>query len=598
MSSWAARMHRHAANLGSVVTSCGHPEPGPYPHRLEKVKFGIPLDEVCKNDIPGPLLVLILKLNKEAPLRKDVFRAPGHQGAIKKLIHFLQAGRLVNVDNYSVYTIASVLKKFLRKIPGGVFGRQGEAELFAIIDLPNEEEQQERIHRLLMSLPVYTQRLLVLLFGTFRVIASNAERADTGMTSEALGVSVAPSFFHSCVSDGKTARMEDVLRFKVATRIMKQMIEQFTTFNLFGRENYEYYARVTGRVLRVQDEWIISFRYPPLPRGKFAQQNYALQLSLETEKTWLQCECERWGMIQEESHSTPALLTAGGPNVGNSAMSLGIIPEHSLLESCARLSVSLEGPGIFAGTTNQSSCSSSLSGHSSKSGSHHHMTMEELRAVNRYAESTKSLSYLPQVHERQTARMRTRSEWFLGARGGSLELHPDHMRQSTSPGCNQSSTLPSTATIVGNIGLSASAESVHQLKRANSRRSGGSRHHPHRSSSRRNKENGSRSGSFRNNPGSGLQSSNSHHNSTAGSQENATTSGSAGRLKKPKGVTFDATITPAKWCDFPAIDVPPQDATDTDVSMITDSNEDCHVVMMDTTPPQDTILHHYKPPRV
>uniref|UniRef100_A0A182TY21 Rho-GAP domain-containing protein n=1 Tax=Anopheles melas TaxID=34690 RepID=A0A182TY21_9DIPT len=67
-----------------------------------------------------------------------------------------------------------------------------------------------------MSLPGHTQRLLVLLFGTFRVIASNSERADTGMTSEALGVSVAPSFFQSCVSDGKTARMKDVLRFKVS----------------------------------------------------------------------------------------------------------------------------------------------------------------------------------------------------------------------------------------------------------------------------------------------------------------------------------------------------------------------------------------------
>lgn len=66
-----------------------------------------------------------------------------------------------------------------------------------------------------MSLPVHTQRLLVLLFGTFRVIASNSERAGTGMTSEALGVSVAPSFFQSCVSDGKTAKMEDVLRYKV-----------------------------------------------------------------------------------------------------------------------------------------------------------------------------------------------------------------------------------------------------------------------------------------------------------------------------------------------------------------------------------------------
>lgn len=36
------------------------------------------------------------------------------------------------------------------------------------------------------------------------------------MTSEALGVSVAPSFFHSCVSDGKTAKMEDVMKFKVS----------------------------------------------------------------------------------------------------------------------------------------------------------------------------------------------------------------------------------------------------------------------------------------------------------------------------------------------------------------------------------------------
>lgn len=82
--------------------------------------------------------------------------------------------------------------------------------------------------------------------------------------------------------------------------------------------------------------------------------------------------------------------------MGSSAVSLGIIPEHSLLESCARLSVSLEGPGIFSAPTH-SSCSSTHSSRSSRSNSHHHMTMDELRAVNRYAESTKSLSYLPQV---------------------------------------------------------------------------------------------------------------------------------------------------------------------------------------------------------
>lgn len=60
MSNWARRMHRRAATLSNVVTSCGHPNSLPYPRRLEKVKFGVQLHEVCKDDIPGPLLVSII----------------------------------------------------------------------------------------------------------------------------------------------------------------------------------------------------------------------------------------------------------------------------------------------------------------------------------------------------------------------------------------------------------------------------------------------------------------------------------------------------------------------------------------------------------
>lgn len=73
-----------------------------------------------------------------------------------------------------------------------------------------------------------------------------------------------------------------------------------------------------------------------------------------------------------------------------------MIPEHTLLESCARLSVSLEGPSLFT-VSNRSHSSSSHSTHSSQS--QHNMTLDELRAVNRYAESTKSLTYLPQVSD-------------------------------------------------------------------------------------------------------------------------------------------------------------------------------------------------------
>ncbi|XP_050721706.1 unconventional myosin-IXAb-like isoform X1 [Eriocheir sinensis] len=403
-----------------------------YPHywTIGRVKFGVPLEQVCKNDIPGPLLVLILKLNKEGPTKKDVFRAPGHQGSMKKLIHFLQNGRLVNIDNFSVYTIASVLKKFLRKLPEGIFGRDGEQQLFSIIQYQDTELQRDHIHRLITSLPSVTQHLLVLLFGTFRVIAMNASRAQTGMTSEALGVSVAPSFFQSCVADGKTARMEDVIRFKVATQIMQFLIDNFGVSNLFGRANYEYYARITGRILKVEEDWIFAFRYPP-------ESLVARQHSLEAEKTWLQYESERWGLKfnleamagQEESQSTPALIhipestssltyVAGG--VSSEAGAVGGVvtgvPENTLQESCTRLSTSLEENGLYKGN-----------GQDSSSGSSHsalRMTLDELRQVNRYAESTKSLSYLPQVHERQTERMRTRSEWFLSHSPHASPLPP------------------------------------------------------------------------------------------------------------------------------------------------------------------------------
>ena len=109
------------------------------------------------------LQMMLLKLNKEGPFKKEVFRAPGHQGSMRKLIHFLQQvnpvtkywqettlflqGRLVNIQNYSLNTIASVLKKFLRKIPGGIFGPANEAALFNMINMEDQQEQIKAVNR-------------------------------------------------------------------------------------------------------------------------------------------------------------------------------------------------------------------------------------------------------------------------------------------------------------------------------------------------------------------------------------------------------------------------------------------------------------------
>jgi hypothetical protein len=47
----------------------------------------------------------------------------------------------VNIHNFSVNTIASVLKQFLRKIPGGIFSRENEITLFKIFELENQEDK-------------------------------------------------------------------------------------------------------------------------------------------------------------------------------------------------------------------------------------------------------------------------------------------------------------------------------------------------------------------------------------------------------------------------------------------------------------------------
>ncbi|KAJ1356599.1 hypothetical protein KIN20_014332 [Parelaphostrongylus tenuis] len=234
-----------------------------YRGRIEKVKFGVPINEAFAHDIPATLLVLLLKVNKEGPLKKDIWRAPGNQAQVRKLSHIMQHGRLVNIANFSVYTAASVIKKFLSKLPGGIFGIENEQILFnSALNDADVDKQRQVFYRIFCSLPVPSQHLLVLLFGTFRMVADCSETYSTKMNTDAIAISVAPSLFHSCIHDGRQVKLEDVQRFKLASEVVKNIITSFGHINLFPRECYEFYARITGRTLRVDENWLFSFQYP------------------------------------------------------------------------------------------------------------------------------------------------------------------------------------------------------------------------------------------------------------------------------------------------------------------------------------------------
>ncbi|CAJ0559397.1 unnamed protein product, partial [Mesorhabditis spiculigera] len=70
------------------------------------------------------------------------------------------------------------------------------------------------------------------------------------MTPEAIGISVAPSLFHSCIHEGQKVKVEDVERFKLASQVVSNIVKSFGHTTLFPRECYEFYARITGRTLR------------------------------------------------------------------------------------------------------------------------------------------------------------------------------------------------------------------------------------------------------------------------------------------------------------------------------------------------------------
>lgn len=467
---------------------------------------------------------------------------------MKKLIHCLQNGRLVNIDHYTVYTIASVLKKFLRKLPGGIFSMENEAQLFKLIKSTELDlsEKHEHISRLITSLPLVNQHLLVLLFGTFNAISSCAQTLSTGMTSEAIGVSVAPSFFHSCVPIGyKVARMEDVQTFKIATLVTQFLIDNFGVNNLFGTDNYTYYGRISGRILRRRDNWIYADKYPNanmmpidsrltgvgltssssddntrsalcnselMNKSKKEQQSIASkQKSSREQRDCLDSDKQPAYSLHSSAQAFPSSAPPHHHSASSSFThhSLNNPPTthsppahhhpstaqehfHSLTDDIygrLSLSMSLED-NVFktthsligghcsssnspcnVSTTSSNICSphgefsENLSGiydqrqislplhyatqrsplpkahHQAKSAAgdktneamieEEIKNLDQLKTLNIFAESTKSLTYLPQVHERQTVRMKNRSEWFLTPNEQSTAKSDDDLHASS-----------------------------------------------------------------------------------------------------------------------------------------------------------------------
>ncbi|CAL1537447.1 unnamed protein product [Lymnaea stagnalis] len=219
--------------------------------RSQKLKFGASLSSALKHGyLPGPLVDILVHIAKEGVTTADVFRRPGNPNDTRRIVKRLTEGKQVIYANYSFYTLASVVKKFLLKTPGGVFTPEGEEELLRVLTLAQKMDQIEAVHNFIVKLSPAHQQLVALLFGTwFRIVTFQEKNC---MSVEALSRSVAGSMFHTCA--------EDPAKVEKASRIMQFLIDNFGVERMFGQENIRFFAETTHTGIHIRELFRYSYR--------------------------------------------------------------------------------------------------------------------------------------------------------------------------------------------------------------------------------------------------------------------------------------------------------------------------------------------------
>ncbi|KAM6157935.1 rho GTPase-activating protein 20 [Rhynchocyon petersi] len=154
--------------------------------------FGVSLPNICENDnLPKPILDILFFLNQNGPLTKGIFRQSANMKSCRELKEKLNSGVEVHLDGESIFVIASVLKDFLRNIPGSIFSSDLYDHWVCVMDQGNDEQKINAIQRLLDQLPRANVVLLRYLFGVLHNIEQQS--ASNQMTAFNLAVCIAPS---------------------------------------------------------------------------------------------------------------------------------------------------------------------------------------------------------------------------------------------------------------------------------------------------------------------------------------------------------------------------------------------------------------------
>nr|XP_035954900.1 rho GTPase-activating protein 20-like isoform X3 [Halichoerus grypus] len=239
--------------FGRACSTCqdnqGTAPPSAKPGQL----FGVSLTDVCdKDNLAFPILGMLSFLNRRGPLTEGIFSKSANIKSCRILKDKLNSGVKVNPYNESVHVVASVLKDFLRNIPGSVLLTDLYDKWLGVIDQGNEEEKITAAQRLLAQLPRANVVLLRFFFGVLYNIEQHS--SSNQMTAYNLSVCIAPSLL--CPPNSGSLELKDNLIKKISLvqflienclRIFGEDITSLLGENSMSRANSEKAAAVTGK---------------------------------------------------------------------------------------------------------------------------------------------------------------------------------------------------------------------------------------------------------------------------------------------------------------------------------------------------------------
>ncbi|XP_069825874.1 rho GTPase-activating protein 20 [Dendropsophus ebraccatus] len=218
--------------------------------------FGLSLPAICENDnLPKAVMDMLSVLCQDGPFTRGIFRRSANAKSCKEMKERINSGFDVDFACESIFVIASVLKDFLRNIPGSVFSSKLCDKWVSVLDQGSQAEKIKAVKKLLEKLPQVNITLLRYLFGVLHCIGQRSE--NNQMTAFNLAVCISPSLLWLPNPSSPEAESEFTRKVSV---LVQFLIEKYCL--VFGDDISLLYANLSAKEDNREDSSdICSFKH-------------------------------------------------------------------------------------------------------------------------------------------------------------------------------------------------------------------------------------------------------------------------------------------------------------------------------------------------